>query len=981
MEKNNSAEKSNNDRDRIKEKIFDVSQKIISLSLKAKSITELLTEAVSILGKAAEASRCYVFENEFDFDKGLCRKIAVEWVNEEIAAQFTNKERKKNSYAESGLSRWESILTSGESISGDVDSFPDEEKEFLQQRNIVSILIIPVFLDEYFWGFIGFDQCDNISDLSESEITALQMSALLIGNSLKRLSIATLFDQQQHLMLSSVESQSVNDVVKRALDIIANVNGIDLAAIYQYQLSDFAFSLKGARGVDPQIINDITIFSDTSDLAEIVYKGKPLFLSFSEISRLEHLLFLREHKITNLALFPLYNNGKANGLLLTASKKFDTIPEYVIDNLKSKVLLLGNLLAKIDTFEKFRENEIKYSNIIKQSEDGFLLVNKSGKIIETNTALEQIFGLKQNSILGKQLWELQYNLLPHQVRTPARYYQLKNRLETLLSGRGSRAAYSSLIEQEIEKDTGELKFIQINNFPIKIANERFIGCIFRDITDLKNKELELRTIHERYSLAQKFAGISTFDWNIGSNIIAFSDHICTLLENEKAKSINNIADFAGYINQPGRQPFIDRLNAAVIEEKIFEIELKIFTAKGKTKWVVFAGDFLIRKAENKRMLGVLIDITERKKAERENEESKKQYDLLAHSISDIIAIHDRELRFTYISPSIKKFAGYDPDSLIGKTPFEFIHPDSIEQVRDLLSTFLDNLKPVTATFRIREKNGNYVWVESIVQALFDDEGNVTSILSQTRNVNERIDAERKLLNINRELRAMNKTKDKLLSIITHDIKSPFAGILGYSEVLADEENAPTVAESRRVAKQLFLQARQVYDLIENLLLWSNLQTGTIKFKKETFPLNPLVNKIELLFKEKTALKQIIFKQSVPQSLTVFADPHLLESILRNLVSNSIKFSKKEDLISVSAVDFDEYTQITVKDTGEGIDDTYIRNFSKEGKVMDFDMEESKESPGLGLLLCKDFIDKHNGTVSIETEKGNGTTFSFTLPKQ
>ena len=234
--------------------------------------------------------------------------------------------------------------------------------------------------------------------------------------------------------------------------------------------------------------------------------------------------------------------------------------------------------------------------------------------------------------------------------------------------------------------------------------------------------------------------------------------------------------------------------------------------------------------------------------------------------------------------------------------------------------------------------------------------------------------------ITTDLQAVNAEKDKFFSIIAHDLRSPLSGFLGLTEVIAEGFQQMDLEEIHEITMLMRTSATNLYQLLQNLLEWSGIQRDIITFCPTSFLLLQKISDCMELISQAAALKDISTSFDIPDDLTVFADRNMVGVILRNFLSNAVKFTPKGGSIAVSAKSFSNYMiQISVKDTGIGMNQNIIDNLFRINTNTNRKGTEGEYSTGLGLLICKDFIDKHGGNIIIESEEGKGSVFHFTLP--
>jgi signal transduction histidine kinase len=229
------------------------------------------------------------------------------------------------------------------------------------------------------------------------------------------------------------------------------------------------------------------------------------------------------------------------------------------------------------------------------------------------------------------------------------------------------------------------------------------------------------------------------------------------------------------------------------------------------------------------------------------------------------------------------------------------------------------------------------------------------------------------------LKELNATKDKLFSIIGHDLRNPLNALLGFSELISGTNRDYTLEEIRIYNKIINDSARNMHQLIENLLDWSRSQSGNIDFSPKHYTLSPVINDIQKIFNIQTRKKNITVLNDIPDNLNIYADKNLLSTILRNLLNNAIKFTPPGGYITLSAEKSDGCVNISVTDTGIGMTKDQLNNLFQLDSHLSKTGTSEEKGTGLGLILCKEFVDVHKGTIHVESEPDKGSTFTFSLP--
>ncbi len=240
----------------------------------------------------------------------------------------------------------------------------------------------------------------------------------------------------------------------------------------------------------------------------------------------------------------------------------------------------------------------------------------------------------------------------------------------------------------------------------------------------------------------------------------------------------------------------------------------------------------------------------------------------------------------------------------------------------------------------------------------------------------------KLVNKQKELVKTNNEKDKLLSIIGHDLKSPFTALLALTRVIREKTSVLTYDEIRDHASSIENSARGIYSLLENLLDWSHVQGGNMKFDPEFIFLDKIVSQCIDMHQASALYKKIAIKTDIPPRMIIFTDQRIFCSLLGNLISNGLKFTSPGGQINISAKMLaDRRILIAVADTGRGMYKKQLDSLFNPGKSMETTAgTDGEPGSGIGLKLCKEFVEKHHGEIWAESQPGKGSTFFISFPQ-
>lgn len=274
------------------------------------------------------------------------------------------------------------------------------------------------------------------------------------------------------------------------------------------------------------------------------------------------------------------------------------------------------------------------------------------------------------------------------------------------------------------------------------------------------------------------------------------------------------------------------------------------------------------------------------------------------------------------------------------------------------------------------------FTEDIVKALVSGGADYISKPFQAEEVLARVATHLKIYQQRKDLQEMNDTKNKFFSIIAHDLRGPLGGFMGLTEMMANESMSFTPDENKALALDLSRSARNIFSLLENLLEWSQIQNGLTIFNPQKIVLKSTVINCLKIISEPAHKKSIELIVDIPDDCNIYADTNMLQSALRNLILNAVKFTPRGGIVTISAAtDNTDSTIISIKDTGIGIGSQMLDKLFRISENCRRAGTEGELSTGLGLLLCKEFVEKHGGKIWAESEEGKGSTFFFTLPNK
>jgi signal transduction histidine kinase len=232
-----------------------------------------------------------------------------------------------------------------------------------------------------------------------------------------------------------------------------------------------------------------------------------------------------------------------------------------------------------------------------------------------------------------------------------------------------------------------------------------------------------------------------------------------------------------------------------------------------------------------------------------------------------------------------------------------------------------------------------------------------------------------------KLKEINASKDKFFSIISHDLKNPFNSILGFSDILKAEAKEMDISTIQEFADMINRAASRTFRLLDNLLCWARVHQDQMPYHLTAVALKEAANEVIELLIVNANSKKIRIINHIPENLMVTADSDMLKTIIRNLVSNGIKFTAASGKVELDAVEDNSHVEVTVKDNGKGMSRENLDKLFKIDINYSTRGTNEEEGTGLGLILCKEFVEKHGGKIWVESRLDRGSVFKFTLAKQ
>ncbi len=632
------------------------------------------------------------------------------------------------------------------------------------------------------------------------------------------------------------------------------------------------------------------------------------------------------------------------------------------------IILCSNITGRVLNEQYLKLSEERYKGFISQAEEMFCTIEPNGNIIFVNTAFVKSLKFSENELLKKNISDLieknKYDAAGLNLQAFEKL-SIKKYEFSFKSKYGNPLLFTS-------------RFIPVLNEAGKIKQ---YNCFFTDITERRLEENNLLLFKALFEASN-------------DGIALEKDKKLTLVNDE-------FADIFGYPSgyELLKKEFIELVadsDAAKVNEYFHLIETgkraqKRFEFLGKKPdgSAFFAELTVAPFTFNRELYKVLIarDVTERKRSQQAIKESEEKYRNITENIDDFLFTFERvskTLRPVFYTASVEKITGYSQADLLtdSKLFMKIIYPDDLGILKERIMNLMRSKIQLSSEFefRIINKHGNIVWVRAKLNVLRDKEGVIQKLYGLVSDISLRKKAQDELTKSTENLIKLNETKDRFISIISHDLRTPFSSILGFTDLLLNDEGL-SEEEKKQYVRFIRESSSSMLSLVNSLLDWTRLQTGRIRFEPERIEADKIIEKSLNALSGAAYQKGIKLISTVSKDLFIFVDENLVLQVFNNLVSNAIKFTNKDGniTISVSAAGTSRFLEFSVKDNGTGIKKENLDKLFNVDTKFTSEGTAGEKGSGLGLSLVKEIIEKHGGTIRVESEYGKGSDFKFTLP--
>lgn len=516
-----------------------------------------------------------------------------------------------------------------------------------------------------------------------------------------------------------------------------------------------------------------------------------------------------------------------------------------------------------------------------------------------------------------------------------------------------------------------------------VTGESFFLTSIQDITELVEAEKALKASEERYELASAASDNGIWDWKVGTNEVYYSDQWKAQVGYLPDELENKFSTWENLLYPDDKERMVKSVQEFLANPTDYFIEeFRMVHKDGKPRWIKNrAAAVTDEKGNVTRMFGAHTDITLQKKAQDELRKTDKMYRGIIENATDGVVMIGFDKKFKFASSSALKMFGYSNEEIITAYPDELTHPDDLKTVLETLEDTAKNNNPNTIEYRFLGKDQKYIWIESTFSRSFDENGN-PAIVINFRNIEERKENERLLLEAKKQAEDANIHKNYFLANMSHEIRTPMNGVIGFSELL----KADNLSKNQR-NKYLNIidgNAKQLLNLIDDIIDVAKIEANELRVIKGNCNITAMIDELEANFNQmaisngKTDIEFKSYYDNKFKNLEIVTDCSRLRQTLSNLLNNAMKFTEKGEISFGFKVENSNII-FNVKDHGIGIPSNKVKEIFERFKQVNYSDNAKFGGTGLGLAICKGIVKLLGGEISVTSELKKGTEFVFNIP--
>lgn len=911
--------------------------KISTLLLSSRKTDEIINQMLYYLHEPTDAKRVYIFRNIEDESAGICMSQVYEYCADGVDKQIDNEELEKIPYMPA-FERWYEKLSCNHPVYGEISTFPEGERVVLESQGIISILIIPIFVADKFYGFIGFDETEKQKIWSENDVKLLQTVAGIFGSFIEKREMEETLRISRERYALSIDGSSDGiwdwDLTDNSLFLSERWK-----AMIGYEDSEFPNSFEAFKGsVHP---DDWSIIMD---YVEKYFKRE--VREYSARFRMFHKDgSIRWIKARGKALFD--DNGKAYRMAGSHSDITEEVCREVA----------------------LRESEERFRTLVENADDIVYSVDADGKILYASPNWHDYFGGETDPV-GR--------LFETYIHPEDRELYNRN-LSDIFTKKTKRCKF----EYRIRHKSGIWQYQMTTGSIISDENgnpERFIG-ISRDMTEIKEAETHMSALSAVVENSDNIIVMKDLELKVMATNMAFvkaSGHksINELIGKTDAEIFNipkNKEPVKSYMQDELKAQHLSRGHYISREEPVLYPDGTVHFVLTK-KYPIYDKDDRLIGTGN-----ISTDITKQKEIEKRLDENRRILQSIIDTIPGTLNVIDDDYNVVAMNNADFRLKLTDfetADQVIGNKCYEVFMKSSkpcdwckIHNVFETGESFFETTTPDDP----REINTGKALTISL-SPIKNKDGKVEHVVEYGFDVTE-------LRNAKLAAQEASKVKSEFLANMSHEIRTPLNGVIGFTDLLGHTKLSHVQKDYVDNANQ---SAHTLLDLINDILDFSKIEAGKLEIERIRFDLIELIENASDILKYEVAEKGLEFLLDVSPDIPrfVIGDPVRLKQILVNLLSNAVKFTEKGEVeLSLSFKKIKDGLgefEFSVCDTGIGISEADRHKLFKAFSQADTSVTRRFGGTGLGLVISTKLLKKMGSDIRLESREGEGSTFSFVI---
>ncbi|MBO3699969.1 PAS domain S-box protein [Roseivirga sp. E12] len=625
---------------------------------------------------------------------------------------------------------------------------------------------------------------------------------------------------------------------------------------------------------------------------------------------------------------------------------------------------LSNITSLKEAQSQLKESEAKYKLISENSSDCICLQKVNGEFVFVSPSSTEVLGYSPDELRNINLREFIHE----------DYQQLlKQKIVEVVKGNERTAsivykAYSKGAKPEwLETIAGAI-------FDDQTGRAIYVQTSTRNVTDRIEAQTKLKESQERYKLITENSNDIVSLMDPTGKYLFLSPSIKDKMGYEPEELIGrNTLEFI----HPDDQELVANIIGEVVEAKRKEdsVIFRIRHKSGEWRWIKATGGVILDDDDNVIYIrSNKTDITESKLTEDKLKQQEEQYKLVSENSGDVIALHDLHGQLTFVSPSCYRMLGLTVEETMAIKDFVgLVHPDEREKIKHaFIDTIKNTRKDTISSVRLKRAEGEYLWVGVSLSAVLDENGRTKFVQTSTRDISE-------IMKVIEKERQLNKLKSSFISMASHEFRTPLTTIQSSNELISmylDSTREPVDTKLSKHVLRIRTELERLNSLLKDVFTLGRLDVGKARLNKDITSLSGIVKQVVLensvSFKERA-----VSIHTEGDERQVKLDSQLISHVLSNLINNALKYSQGGKDPQVTMRYEPGHIELQVQDFGIGIpkkdQEGLFESFSRASNVGDI------EGTGLGLVIVKQFVEMHGGTISYESKVNKGTIFTVVIP--